>query len=610
MTLARGALRNVAVLVALGVVPAVVGRVLPGVLTGEQSTALALGAVYAAAALGLNIVMGYAGQISLGHFSLVGVGAFTVGILTSADRMGLPFAVAVPIAAVVGAAVALVVGLPSLRLRGLYLAVATIGFAYAMSRSIFRARSITGGSSGVEVPRPIAGTFTFLKPSDYLALVLVLLGVLVLVDRNVTGTRIGRAFRAVKASEPVASSFGIDVGRHKLLAFVLSGAFAGVAGAMYGPLARTVNAGAFEYDRSLLLVVIVVIGGLGSRWGVLAAAFAYWELPHVLMGLFGDRMRGWDLVLGAAGLMLAVRNHPGGIAEAIAHRREHKAKVDEQPALPALPEMPRPPARPNATVIDASVPVLQVRDVTVRFGGLVAVDGASLVVPRNTIAGLIGPNGAGKTTLFNAISGLVPIEGGRVDLLGRDVTGLAPHDRAAAGMGRTFQGIGLAKDLSIFENLLLAQHSFATYSIGEALLAAGRTGRTERELRERALEAVVALGFERDRDKPVRLLSHGQQRIVELGCVLVTAPELVMLDEPSAGMSPGAAENLAVRLRDIRDALGRTVLLIEHNLPLVLDVCDSLTVLSSGRVIASGSVDEVASHGDVIAAYLGEAVPA
>ena len=608
MTINRS-VRTVAALLALGVVPPMLGRLLPGVLTGEQATALGLGAVYAAAALGLNIVMGYAGQFSLGHFSLVGVGAFTTGVLTSADRLALPFMLAVPVAAIAGAALAFVVGLPSLRLRGLYLAVATIGFAYAMARSLFRARSLTGGSSGIEVPRPIVGSFTFLKPADYLAVLLVLVGLLWVVDRNITGTRIGRAFRAVKASEPVASSFGIDVGRHKLLAFVLSGAFAGIAGAMYGPLARTVNAGAFEYDRSLLLVVIVVIGGLASRPGVVAAAFVYWELPQVLTGLFGERLRGWDLVLGAAGLMIAVRNHPGGVAELVAHRRERKAEVVESPPLPTLPEMPRPPARTSA-VVDAAVPVLEARSITVRFGGLVAVDDASLTVPRGAIAGLIGPNGAGKTTLFNAISGLVPVQSGSVTLLGRNVTALAPHARAAAGMGRTFQGIGLAKDLSILENLLLAQHAFAAYSIGEALLGAGRTGRTERELRQRAREAVVALGFERDIDKPVRLLSHGQQRIVELGCVLMAAPDIVMLDEPSAGMSPGAAENLAVRLRDIRDALGRTVLLIEHNLPLVLDVCDSLTVLSSGKVIASGSVDDVAQQGDVISAYLGEAVPA
>jgi branched-chain amino acid transport system permease protein len=525
-----------------------------------------------------------------------------------------------------GALFALLIGLPSLRLRGLYLAIATIGFAYAMERSLFRIRGLTGGSSGIEVPRPIVGTFHFLRNGDYLAIVLLLLALLWLIDVNVTRTRIGRAFRAVKADEAVASSFGIDVGHHKLLAFVLSGAFAGVAGAMFGPLAGTVNAGAFSYQASLLMVVLVVLGGLGSRLGVVVAAMLYAEMPRVIIGIFGEGFRGWDLVLGAVGLMLAVRNHPGGVPEIIQHRRERKEKAvaaesgkangradgdmaEADPPMPRLPEMPRPAAireRPPAT---PGQPVLVAKDITVRFGGLTAVDSASLTVEPGKITGLIGPNGAGKTTLFNSITGLVPINDGRITFLGRDITGLSPHARAGAGIGRTFQHIGLAKDLTILENLLLAQHTLATYSTAEALLGLPRTFRVERELERQAREAVVALGFEGREDVPLRLLSHGQQRILEIGCVLLTAPDLVLLDEPSAGMSPGAAENLAVRLRDIRDELGRTVLLIEHNLPLVLDVCDSLTVLSSGRVIASGSAADVASQAEVVTAYLGEAVP-
>ncbi|HUQ39376.1 MAG TPA: branched-chain amino acid ABC transporter ATP-binding protein/permease, partial [Acidimicrobiales bacterium] len=447
------------------------------------------------------------------------------------------------------------------------------------------------------------------------------LGLVWLVDRNVTRSRLGRALRAVKASEPVAASFAIDVGRHKLFAFVLSGAFAGVSGAIYGARVGTVSASNFDYRFSLLLVVIVVIGGLGSRPGVVISAFIYVELPYLLIELFGERLRGWDLILGALGLMLAVRNHPGGAAEIVEHRAERRRAAaeaasvvapedrDDDEPVPALPEMPRPAALAHRPDVPAGTVVLDVHEVSVRFGALQAVDAASLQVRAGEIVGLIGPNGAGKTTLFNAVTGLVPITGGRITLLGTDVTTMAPHRRAAAGMGRTFQGIGLAKDLSVTENLLLAQHTAARYSTAEALLGIGRSGRIERDLRERAREAVVALGFERYADTPVRLLSHGQQRIVELGCVVMTAPDLVMLDEPSAGMSPGAAENLAVRLRDIRDQLGRTVLLIEHNLPLVLDVCDSLTVLASGAVIASGSIDEVARNAEVVNAYLGEAVP-
>ncbi len=597
------------------VLPPLLTRVLPDRFGGIEARLLGIGIVYAVAALALNLVMGYAGQISLGHFALVGVGAFTTGVVTAADKFALPFFFAIPASALLGAAVAFLIGLPSLRLRGLYLAIITIGFSYAMERSIFRARGLTGGSSGIEVPRPIVGTFTFLKSGDYLSILFLLLILVWVIDANVTRTRIGRAFRAVKASEPVASSFGINVGHHKLLAFVLSGAFAGIAGAMYAPLVGTVNAGSFNYQVSLLLVVLVVLGGLGSRTGVVVAAIAFSEFPRIFIPIFGEGFRGWDLVLGALGLMLAVRNHPGGVPEILEHRRQRRlrakgdAEVDEAPPMPALPQMPRPAERASAKAIVAGSPLLEVKNISVRFGGLAAVDDASFIVKAGEIAGLIGPNGAGKTTLFNAITGLVTPNSGRVFFLGSEITDLAPHARAAAGIGRTFQGIGLAKDLSIVENLLLAQHTLAAYSVAEGLTGLGRSRKVERELHERSREALVALGFEGREDVPVRLLSHGQQRIVELGCVLLTAPDLVLLDEPSAGMSPGAAENLAVRLRDIRDQLGRTVLLIEHNLPLVLDVCDSLTVLSSGQVIASGTIDEVANQPEVITAYLGESIP-
>jgi branched-chain amino acid transport system ATP-binding protein len=237
-------------------------------------------------------------------------------------------------------------------------------------------------------------------------------------------------------------------------------------------------------------------------------------------------------------------------------------------------------------------------------------DGVSLVVPKGRIVGLIGPNGAGKTTFFNSVSGLVRPDAGSVRFLGQDITHTAPHERVGLGIGRTFQLIGLAKDLTVRENFLLAQHLLAGYSVPSALLALPRAARIEREMDERATQAIEALGFERYRDTPVASLSHGQQRIVELGCALVTAPDLLLLDEPSAGMAPAAAESLAERLRDLRDGLGRTVLLIEHNIPLVLDVCDEITVLNFGQVLASGTTSDIARDPLVLGAYFGETVPA
>ncbi len=611
------AARRLVIVLLCAALPPLLSRVgVPG-LADVGALTIGIGACYAAAALSLNLVMGYAGQISLGHFALLGVGAFTSGLLTNPTKAGLPFIVALLIATLAGALVALVIGVPALRLRGLYLAIATIGFSYAMERSVFRAKAFTGGTAGLELPRPLFGDFLFSRNADYLAIVLVLLALVCFVDSNVTRTRLGRAFQAVRADEAVAASYGIDVKRHKLIAFVVSGGMAGVAGAMYGHLFTFVNNESFGYQYSLLLVVIVVVGGLGSRTGVVISAFAYALLPRIVEGVLGTTNIGWAPVIGASLLMITVAINPGGIAQALKESGERKeikrrrAETDttgDEPELPRLPDLPRPSGLAERAAEATGASLLEVRGVSVRFGGLQAVDGASLDVPRGRIVGLIGPNGAGKTTVFNVVSGHIRPQEGTVRLLGRDVSGLPAHARAAAGLGRTFQQIGLAKDLSVTENLLLAQHSVAHYSAPEALLHVGRTGPAERELRERAREAVHALGFDKDADTPVRLLSHGQQRIVEIGCVLVTAPELVMLDEPSAGMSPGAAENLAVRLRDIRDQLGRTVLIIEHNIPLVLDVCDDLYVLAMGKVIASGPAAEVAGLPEVVSAYFGEAI--
>jgi branched-chain amino acid transport system permease protein len=573
-----------------------------------------LAVCYAAAGLSLNLLMGYAGQISLGQFTLLGVGAFTSGWITGADRLALPFVVAVPVAAAAGAVVALVIGVPALRLRGLYLAVVTIAFTYAAQLSVFKIDAISRGSAGVELPRPQINDFVMTRNADYLVVLLLLLTMLWLFDRAVTGSKVGRAFHAVRSDEAVAASFGVDVARYKLLAFVLSGAFAGVAGSMYGHLIQFANSETFPFDRSLLLVVIVVIGGLGSRTGVLISAAFYALWPVYVVKLFGDGFRGTDLIVGALLLLFTVARHPGGLAEAWgegAQRRKARnvtggSEADgAEPPMPKLPELPRPSGLPERPAAAAGEPVLRATDVSVRFGGLQALRGVSIDVGANRIVGLIGPNGAGKTTLFNAVSGLLRPDSGRVELLGEDITALPAHARARKGLGRTFQLIGLARDLSVTENLLLAQHVVAGYSIGSALTRIGGANRVERELRARAGEAIAALGFEQYADAPVKRLSHGQQRIVELGCALVTAPEVVLLDEPTAGMSPGAAENLAVRLRDIRDELGRTVLLIEHNIPLVLDVCDELYVLAGGELLAGGVPEEVVRRPEVIEAYLG-----
>ncbi|HWG95030.1 MAG TPA: branched-chain amino acid ABC transporter ATP-binding protein/permease, partial [Mycobacteriales bacterium] len=568
--------------------------------------------VLAIAALSLNLLMGYAGQISLGQFAFVGVGAFTTGIVTGVDQLRLPWLAGLAAAAAVGAALAFVVGLPALRLRGLYLAVVTVGVAYACWQSLFRVEWIGGGSAGKVTPRPYVGETAIGSDQAFLAVAAVLLVLVWQADRNLVRSRLGRAFQAIRADEQVAASFGVDVARYKLLAFTLSGAVAGIAGAVYGTAYGTVSSNDFAWSLSLVLVVIVVIGGLGSRTGVVVAAVAATLLPELLLAVFGEGIRGTDLVLNAALLMFTISRHPDGLAGAVRHAREERArKRGGEPPLPptrpSLPALTRPVGMPEAPRARRGVPVLHATGVSVRFGGLQAVDDAELRVDRGTIVGLMGPNGAGKTTLFNAVTGALRPDSGRVELLGHDVSDLPAHARAALGMSRTFQLIGLAKSQSVHENLLIAQHLAAPYGVLSALTAVGPSRWYERDLRERADEVLEGLGFGRYRDTPVGRLSHGQQRIVEIGCALVTSPELVLLDEPSAGMSPAAAEDLAATLRDVRDRLGRTVLLIEHNVPLVLDVADELYVMAAGRVVADGEPVEVVTRPEVVTAYLGTA---
>jgi ABC-type branched-subunit amino acid transport system ATPase component len=377
---------------------------------------------------------------------------------------------------------------------------------------------------------------------------------------------------------------------------------------MYGHAIGFVNNEApFNLLQSLMLVTIVVVAGLGHRLAAIVVALIFWVFPSFISGLHG-----WANIIGAVALMATVARHPEGMADLLTHRRRPRVDAtdddDEMPALPQLPAPARPLSSRSLATLDA--PVLEVDGVSVRFGGLQAVDDVHLRVPAGQIIGLIGPNGAGKSTLFNAVSGLVRIQRGRIRFRGQEIQQLRTDERARLGIARSFQQVGLAKDLSVRDNFLLAQHQLAPYVDLEALLMLPRAARGEQEFRERADAAIEALGFQPFANMPVRNLSGGQQRIVEIACLLVTAPELVMLDEPSAGMAPAAAENLAVRLRDLRDALGRTVLLIEHNVPLVLDSCDYVYVLDAGRLIAEGPPAEIAANQQVINAYFGRAVSA
>jgi branched-chain amino acid transport system permease protein len=581
--------------------PLATAHAMPKLLQQHDYLNLDTGVAFAVAALSINLLFGYAGQLSLGHAGLLGAGAFAGGFVTSHWHASMTFGF--PFAVVVGALVALVIGVPALRLRGLYLAIVTVIFGLVMQYSILPSNALSGASAGVDTPRRIWGDRYNTDTATYLVICGLLLLVVWVVDSHLTRSRVGRAMRTIRENEDVAAAYGIGVVRYKLVAFVLSGGMAGLAGAMWGYSIDHVNSETFQFTTSLQIVTLVIIAGAGRKLPVTIVALVGSELP-----LFLTSLHYYAYIVEGLGLVATMSMHPEGVADLLVARRRPRATVDEEDESPALPQLPMP-ARPLSGPPPGE-PLLEVSDVVVRFGGLHAVDTASLVVPAGTVTGLIGPNGAGKSTLFNAISGLVRIDHGSIRYRGQEIRGLRPDQRASLGIARSFQQIGLAKDLSVRENFLLAQHRLAPYGDVAALLRLPHAARAEHEFADRADTAIAALGFERLATMPLKHLSGGQQRIVEIACLLMAAPDLVLLDEPSAGMSPAAAENLAERLRDLRDALGRTVLLIEHNVPLVLDTCDYVYVLDAGRMIAEGAPAEVAADPRVIEAYYGAAVPA
>ncbi|MHB1924305.1 MAG: branched-chain amino acid ABC transporter ATP-binding protein/permease, partial [Acidimicrobiales bacterium] len=596
--------------VALAVVLPLAGAA--GVINQPDIDVFSYGVLAGMLALSLNIITGYAGPVSLGQVAFLGMGAFTTGLV--ATKLHLPLTLAFLVAVVgstaVGALAALVVGLPALRLRGIYLALSTFAFADAVDHYFFNVQQLTGLGSGITVPRPHLLGVSLHEASRYVVVPLIGLALVWMFDVRLRHGRLGRALVALRENEDVAASFGVRVAWSKLAAFMASGAVAGFTGALFAYQVTVVNHSSFTFDQSLFYLIIVVVGGLGSRGGVLVAGMLFTALPRWLSFL-----QEWNFIVASLLLVVTLARHPGGLPSMWAEARDRRALQKGQDDLDAvLPSMGRrrPPKEDerdgSAVGGSARGARLQVEDVTVRFGGGPAVDAAGLEVAPGARVGLVGPNGAGKSTLFNVISGLVRPTAGRVLLDGVDLTNLPPYERAARGMSRTFQQIGLVKDASLVENLLLAQHCGLPGGPG-ALFGSGPARRREKEALELAHELLTDIGLASYAEVRVGSLSGGQQRLVELACAIAPNPRLLLLDEPSAGLSPAAAEHLAEQLAAVSESYSTSILLIEHHLPLVTAVCDECYVLDSGAVLAHGPTAEVLRRPEVAAAYLGETRP-
>jgi ABC-type branched-subunit amino acid transport system ATPase component/ABC-type branched-subunit amino acid transport system permease subunit len=594
--------------------------VLPLIIT-QPSRHLLYATVLAFAICGVSItiLIGWAGQVSLGQMAFAGLGALTAAALqrgvtvdvgwgdhrlVRGELPTVPWALAIVAATIITALLATVVGLGALRIRGLLLAVTTFALAVAAQSYLYRRPIFTGGASGtVAFRRGELFGLDLSSQRSYYYVVLAVLAVLMALVARLRRTGVARTTIAVRDNADAASAFTVRASSTQLRAFALAGAIAGLGGCL---LAGTVQRVAttelfFLVDDSLALVAMVVIGGLGSLSGAVLGSLWVIGLP----AFFPDNEL-VPLFTSSVGLLVLLLYFPGGLVQIGYAARDTVVRwVEQRNPEPEAPRRVPTRVRERRSLSEVpEAPALIACDVHVRFGGIAAVDGASIRVDHGEIVGLIGTNGAGKTTLMNAIGGYVRSTGA-VAVLGREVTRTSPATRARLGLGRTFQSATLFPELTVRETIQVALEARGRTGLLSSALSLPRSIRLERTRRQEAEELIAFLGLGRHADRFVRELSTGTRRVLELAGLLALDARVLCLDEPTAGLAQRETEAFGPLIVNIRRELDASVLLIEHDMPLVMGVSDRVYCLDTGHVIAEGPPAAVRNDPRVIASYLG-----
>ncbi len=616
--------------------------------------AMANALAYATLALGLNIVVGFAGLLDLGYAAFFAIGAYTYGILSSWQLhpawsgFWVPFAwldlvqkaslgdatvvhftvsfwLALVLSAIIAAFFGVLFGAPTLRLRGDYLAIVTLGFGEIVPIVARNWSSLTNGAAGLNgaAPPKLFGWSFGIWAEPYYYVVLGLVVLLMFVSISLRDSRIGRAWMALRDDEIAASTVGIDLVRYKLLAFATGAAFAGMTGCFFIAKLQSATPDMFMFPVSVMILVMVVLGGMGSVWGVVVGAMILqllqsWFLPDLSTWIsdFGtwtgigflqnvQLAQSTELIFGIILVFMMLFRRDGLIPathkQAALSFEQQNAQVGQSRGFSL-----------SGIGTDASghtasaAPALEIKGVTVRFGGLVALKAVDITVPAGGVLAVIGPNGSGKSTLFNVITGLTRAESGSIKLFGDEILGLKPHAITHKGIARTFQNLRLFTNLTVMENVLIGQHSrLRTGPLGAVLHLPGAKAE-ERRARERVLEIIANFG---NRLVPriaqnVSALSYANRRRVEVSRALASNPRILLLDEPTAGMNPAETLELAEQIKDLH-RLGLTVIVIEHKLDVVVRLADTVIVLDHGEKIAEGRPDEVRQNEEVLRAYLG-----
>ncbi len=558
-----------------------------GAFYGNNYHLLIIGtiAVSAIVATGLNVLFGLAGQISFGHAGFFAIGAYTASILSA--KAEVPFLLAALAGSALAAAAGALLALPALRVRGPYLAMVTIAFGFVIEQGAAEWKGVTGGWNGfMNIPRPgwIGG------PMDDRALAIacaVLAGLLLYGFARFASTRWGLAMRATRDAEIAAQSLGANLVAVRTLAFAISAAVTGFAGALFATLQGFISPESFPFFMSITFVLLVLVGGQGSASGPLLGALVVVLLPEMLSSLAEYRL----MFFGGL-LLLVLWIAPSGIAGAAAALWARRASHKSQPSAVASDE-----PRVSRFLSREGNEALAVEKISVSFGGNRAVDEASLVALPGRVTSLIGPNGAGKTTLLNLVSGFYKAESGKVRIGAAEITGASSYAAARAGVARTFQTSQLFSGMTVQENLLVALNR------GEL---AGKAPVPPSEGARLADALLAWVGYAGSSQRSAGELPHVDRRLVEIARALATRPAVLLLDEPAAGLSSEDTERLGEVVRRIA-GLGIAVLIIEHDMQLVMGISDKVYVLDAGRMIAEGSPIEVQQNPAVRRAYLGDA---
>lgn len=527
-----------------------------------------------------------AGQLSLGQAGFAGIAAFVAATLapTPASWGPVPtLVIAILIGMVVGSLAAVILGLPTMRLRGVFLAIATLGFAEGIRIFILN-QSWTGGAQGMSVPKIVG-------PELAWALLIVVAYWFWRQGRS----RYGRALEAIREDELAARSIGIDVGRHRLAAFVSAGAIAGLYGVLWAYFMRIITPEDFSFSTAIDGLVTAVVGGSTNFFGPILGSGFQTMLPEIqrAVGIEAGWLR--PFISGLL-LLIVILYLPGGIASLVPRRKQKIDVAALTAAGAAAATMRSHPAKGEI--------VVQLDGLAKEYGGVHAVQGVDLTIRSGDVVGLIGPNGAGKTTLVNMISGLIPPSSGSATVLGVEVGRTPVHKIAAAGVTRTFQHSKLFNRLTALENVLIGTHLVAKPTFLRRLVWMPSARRDERAALAQAARCLDRVGLVDKANVEAKGLSYGDQRRLEIARALAADPSILILDEPAAGMNHVEAEALSELIRSLAND-GLTIIFIEHNVGMVLGTCDHIAVLNFGQLLASGTPAEIEADERVIEAYLG-----